>query len=161
LFPLSLSGNETLVDEQNAQQRVESRATLDNDEEWASQMKYECPSSCAAENSMPVRAVTEFRPVSWSASECLRYYQGSYVTWSMMTLSRLCITDAQMEAEGEESSHIGTWFSYEALQDATSTTPLDRRFSFLKRYFFQASYMDVELVKELINTHFGSIPSKV
>ena len=47
------------------------------------------------------------------------------------------------------------------MKEAKSTTPLDVRFSFLKRHYFQASYMGVDFVKELINTHFRTTPFKI
>lgn len=72
-----------------------------------------------------------------------------------------CTTDTYTEADREENSHVGAWCSYKALPEARSTTPLDRRFSFLKRHYFQASYMGVEFVKELINTYFRKTPFKV
>jgi hypothetical protein len=73
----------------------------------------------------------------------------------------VCMTVAQTEVDSEENSHVSAWSSYEALQGVRSTTLLDRRFSFLKRHYFQASYMGVEFVKELINTYFRKIPFKV
>jgi hypothetical protein len=49
----------------------------------------------------------------------------------------------------------------EAANGAMTMTPLDLRFSFLKRHYFQASYMGVDLVKELVNTHFKAVPFKI
>jgi hypothetical protein len=73
----------------------------------------------------------------------------------------VCMTVAQTKVDIEESSEDSAWSSYEALQEAGSTMPLVRRFSFLKRHYFQASYMGIEFVKELINTYFRKIPFKV
>jgi hypothetical protein len=49
----------------------------------------------------------------------------------------------------------------EATNEAKSTKPLDLRFSFLKRNYFQASYMGVDIVKELVHTHFETVPLKI
>ncbi|RAR14302.1 5'-methylthioadenosine phosphorylase [Stemphylium lycopersici] len=45
--------------------------------------------------------------------------------------------------------------------DAEKSTPLHRRFSFFRRHCFQASYMGVEFVKELINAYFRLTPFRL
>jgi hypothetical protein len=67
---------------------------------------------------------------------------------------------AHVEGDEEASSEFNRNLN-DAIVEAKSTTPIDLRFSFLKRHHFRASYMGVDFVKEEINAYFRSLPFKV
>jgi hypothetical protein len=69
-----------------------------------------------------------------------------------------CVADERNDTSDEDTLNVD---ERKVLPEARSTTPLDKRFSFLKRHYFQASYMGTEFVKELINTYFRKAPFKV
>ena len=118
---------------------------------------------------MPLIAYREFDACirSYSLASCRQISQRMFGTLPRelrdLVYSGLS-ADACIPEEDKVMEEMDGIELFQKLRDAAGakkSTPLHRRFSFLRRHCFQASRMGVEFVKELINTHFRLTPFQV